>query len=100
MLSSVENLPTLDKHDAATLADAIINDTIAALQRDRNNASRSFTELELALADLRARIAERLTAAINGHVHLADVLLEIEASPDYLEFLRLLEIAPDEFSGI
>jgi hypothetical protein len=83
---SIANLPTYDKHDAAALADVIILDAIAVLQRDPSNASRSFSELELALANLRVRVAERLTAAIEGHVYLGDVLLEIEASPDYLNF--------------
>jgi hypothetical protein len=96
---SIENLSTLDRRDAAELADEIIIDTITAL-RDRDGASRSFAEWELMLANLRARITERLTTAIDGHVHLNDVLFEIEASPDYLELLRQQEIAPDEVSGI
>jgi hypothetical protein len=80
IVKTIEDLPTYDRADALALADAaIINDTIAALQRDRNNATRSFTELELALADLRACVAARLANAIIGHVDLATVLLELEA---------------------
>jgi hypothetical protein len=76
--NAVENIRALDQRDALALADAIIDDTIAALQRDRNISSRSFTEWELALASLRARIAERIASEIVGHVNLETVLLELK----------------------
>ena len=62
------------------MADAIVEDVIAALQRDRNISSRSFTEWELLLAGLRARIAERIAEEITGHVDRQAVLLELEAA--------------------
>ena len=77
---AVENIRALDRRDALPLADEIINDTIAVLQRDRNISSRSFSEWSLALADLRARIAEQIADEIEGHVDRGTVLLEIEAA--------------------
>jgi hypothetical protein len=82
---AVENIPALDRRDAFALADEIIDDVIAALQRDRNIPSRSFTEWEMRLANLRARIAERIDREITGHVSLSAVLLEIEAAIDWQE---------------
>jgi hypothetical protein len=84
---AIENIRALDQRDAFTLADRIVDDTIATLQRDRNISSRSFTEWELALASLRARIAERIASEIVGHVSLAEVLLELEAAVDWQELL-------------
>jgi hypothetical protein len=60
------------------LADEILNDTIAALQRDRNISARSFAEWELILANLRQRIAERVAGEIVGYVDLETVLRELE----------------------
>ena len=39
------------------------------------------------MANLRARIAERITNEIAGHVCLSAVLLEIEAATDWQELL-------------
>jgi hypothetical protein len=80
---AVENLPVLGRCDAFALADRIIDDTIAALQRDPNISSRSFTEWELKLADLRARVAERLSLAVVGYVELETVLRELEFAAEY-----------------
>ena len=76
----LENIPALNRRDALALADEIIDDMISALQRDRETSSRSFAQWELKLANLRARIAERITNKIAGHVSLSAVLLEIEAA--------------------
>ena len=67
---AIENIPALDQRDALALADEIIDDMIAVLQRDHSISSRSFIEWSLVLANLRARIAERITNAIAGHVDL------------------------------
>ena len=77
---AVENIRALDRRDALALADEIIDDMISVLQRDRNISSRSFSEWSLALADLRARIAEQIADEIEGHVDRGTVLLEIEAA--------------------
>jgi hypothetical protein len=82
---AIENIRALDQRDALALADEIVDDVIAALQRDRNISSRSFTEWSLVLANLRARIAERIAGEIAGHVSLAAVLLELEAAVDWQE---------------
>ena len=82
---AIENIRALDRRDALGLADEIIDDMIAVLQRDRNISSRSFTEWSLMLANLRARIAERITNEIAGHVSLSTVLLEIEAATDWCD---------------
>lgn len=82
---AIENLRALDRRDALVLADAIVDDTIAVLRRDRNNSFRSFTEWELALADLHARIADRIAGEIAGHVDVAAVLIEFEAAVDWQE---------------
>ena len=84
---AIENIKALDGRDAARLADVIIDDVIIALRRDRSISSKSFMEWELALANLRARIAERITNEIAGHVSLSAVLLEIEAATDWQELL-------------
>lgn len=78
--SAIENIRALDQRDALVLADAIIEDMIAALQRDRNISFKSFTEWELLLAGLRACIAERIAEEITGHVDREAVLLELEAA--------------------
>jgi hypothetical protein len=75
--SAIANIKTLDRRDALVLADAILGDTIATLRRERIS-SRSLTELELALADLRMRVAERLTDEIAGLVDHTTVLNELE----------------------
>ena len=84
---AIEDIPALNQRDALTLADEIVDDMIAALKRDRETAFRSFAQWELALANLRARIAERITNEIAGHVSLSAVLLEIEAATDWQELL-------------
>lgn len=77
-VKAVENLQAFSRRDALALADEIINDTIAALQRDRNLSCRSFGEWELRLANLRQRIAERIAGEIVGCVDLETVLRELE----------------------
>ena len=77
---ALENIRALDRRDALALADEIVDDVIATLQCDRDVSSRSSTEWSLGLANLRARIAERIGDEIEGHVDLATVLLEIEAA--------------------
>jgi hypothetical protein len=67
--------------------DGIVDDVIAALQRDRNLSSHSFTEWSLTLADLRARIAERIANEIEGHVDRETVLLELKAVTGWKELL-------------
>jgi len=52
---ALENIRALDRRNARALADEIVDDMIALLQRDRNISSRSFTEWSLVLANLRAR---------------------------------------------
>jgi hypothetical protein len=52
---ALENIRALDRRNARALADEIVDDMIALLQRDRNISSRSFTEWYLVLANLRAR---------------------------------------------
>ena len=103
---AIENIPALDQRDALALADEIIDDMIAVLQRDHSISSRSFIEWSLVLANLRARIAERIANEIEGHVDLRTVLLEIEAAecPDSTTVLScenscLSRDAPDD-SGI
>jgi nucleoid DNA-binding protein len=76
----LENIPGLDRRDALALADAIVDDMIAALKRDCEIPLRSFAQWELALADLRERIAEQIADEIEGHVDRGTVLLEIEAA--------------------
>jgi hypothetical protein len=76
---AVENVATLSKRDALVLADEIIDDMIVTLQRDRTLPARSFAQWSLTLADLRARVAERIAGEIEGHVDLGAVLLDIEA---------------------
>ena len=84
---AVENIRALDRRDALALADEIVDDVIAALQRDRNLSPHSFTEWSLTLADLRARIAERITNEIEGHVDRETVLLELKAVTGWEELL-------------
>jgi hypothetical protein len=77
---AIENIRALDQRDALTLADTIVDDMVAVLQREHNILSRSSAEWSLALANLRARIAERIAEEIEGHVDLRTVLLELEAA--------------------
>jgi hypothetical protein len=76
---AIENIRALDRRDARALADEIVDDTIAVLQRDCNIPSRSFSEWSLALADLRARIAEQIAHEIEGHIDRETALLELKA---------------------
>jgi hypothetical protein len=89
---AIENIRALDQRDALVLADGIVNDMIVALQRDRNIPSKSFTEWELILANLRGRIGERIAHEITGCVSLSEVLLEIEAATDWQELFKGDEI--------
>jgi hypothetical protein len=76
----IKNIETLDQRDA--LADEIIDDTITVLQGDHNISSRSFAQWSLILADLRARIAERIADEIVGCVDLQTVLLKLVLTVD------------------
>jgi hypothetical protein len=76
---AVENVTTLNKRDAAWLADRIIDGMIDALRRDPAIPPRSFAEWSLALADLRLRLSEQLADEMIGLVDLDSVLNTIEA---------------------
>jgi hypothetical protein len=84
---AVENVRALDRRDALVLADAIVDDTIAELQRAREIPPRSFAEWSLTLAGLRARIAERIANEIEGHVDREIVLLELKAVTGWEDLL-------------
>jgi hypothetical protein len=73
---AVANTPALDDRDARALADEIVDRLIDALQRD---PTITFREWSLALAPLRAQIADRIHALINGRADLDEVLNTIEA---------------------
>jgi DNA-binding transcriptional regulator YdaS (Cro superfamily) len=76
---AVENIRALDRRDAQVLADEIVDDMIAALQRGREIPPRSFARWSLVLADLCARIAERIANEIEGHIDRETALLELKA---------------------
>lgn len=76
---AVENITALNKRDAAALADKIIDAVIDALRRDPAIPSRTFAAWSLQMADLRARVAEQITAEIEGRVDLDEVLSTIES---------------------
>ena len=82
---AVENIRALDRRDALALADEIVDDVIAALQRDRSLSPHSFTEWSLTLADLRACIAERIANEIEGHIDRETALLELKAVTGWKE---------------
>ena len=65
-------------------------------KRDGETPRRSFAQWELTLANLRARIAERITKEISGH---SAVLLEVEAATDWQELFDGDEIAAP-FDGL
>jgi DNA-binding transcriptional regulator YdaS (Cro superfamily) len=84
---AIENIRALDQRDAQALADEIIGDMIAALQRDREIPPRSFARWSLVLADLRVCIAERIANEIEGHIDRETALLELKAVTGWGELL-------------
>ncbi len=78
---AVENIAALNKRDAASLADRIIDGVIDALRRDPAIPPRSFADWSLVLADLRPRVAEQIDDVIGGHVNREKVLTTLGAMP-------------------
>ena len=76
-IQAVENIRALDRRDALALADAIVRNTIVALQRDREIPHRSFAQWELALANLHRQLTEEIACVIVGHVDLGEVLATV-----------------------
>ena len=88
---AVENIRALDRRDALALADEIVDDVIAALQRDRNLTPHSFTEWSLTLADLRAR---GLPLVYSTAVVRPDLVLTVEPKAQDVRSLLDEVLAP------
>jgi hypothetical protein len=76
-VQAVENIRALNRRDALVLADAIVWNTIAALQRDHEIPYRSFAQWELALANLHRQQTEEIACVIVGYVDLSEVIATV-----------------------
>jgi hypothetical protein len=77
---AIEDIPTLDRRDAARLADEITDAVIEALRRDRAIPSRTFNAWAVVLADIRHRVTDQINLRISGRVNVDEVIALIESA--------------------
>jgi hypothetical protein len=76
----IENPRVLTRHDAAQLADHIIDAAIKTLKRDRKSPERTYFAWVLVLADLRNEITEKIAGAIVGRVDHDELITGLQAA--------------------
>jgi hypothetical protein len=76
----IENARLLTRHDAACLADQIVDATIKTLQRDHKLPARTYFAWALALSELRAELTEKIAGAIVGRVDHDELITALLAS--------------------
>jgi hypothetical protein len=77
---AVQDIPALNRGDAAELADRIIDGLIGELRRNPALPARSHDDWSLLLAEQRVRTADQIAELVNGCVGLDEVLNTIEAA--------------------
>jgi hypothetical protein len=75
---AITDLPTLDRRDAAILADRIIDVIIEALQRDRALPGRTTADWTIALASTRHRVAELIVRRLVGRINRDEALAALD----------------------
>jgi hypothetical protein len=83
---ALENVVGLDRRDADCLADEIVDRIIIeTLTRDHTLPARSWLDWEIALADVRQRLADRIHRRICGYVAKDEVQIALdEAAADMI----------------
>jgi hypothetical protein len=75
----IENARVLTRHDAAQLADCIIDLTIKTLLEDRKSA-RTYFGWALMLADLRNELTDKIAEAIVGRADDEELIAAVQAA--------------------
>ena len=76
---ALENVVGLDRRDADCLADEIVDrDIIETLARDHTLPARSLLDWEIALADVRQRLADRIHQRICDYVARDEVQIALD----------------------
>lgn len=81
ILKAIQDIPALNRRDAASLADRILETVIDRLRRDPGLPSRSADVWWLTLAPAHSRLTEIIAAEILGYADLGQVLTTIEGMP-------------------
>ena len=71
---AVQDIPALNRGDAAALADRVVDSLIDALRRNPAMPARSHDDWSLLLAEQRVRTADQIAELIDGCVGLDEVL--------------------------